>query len=183
MTRIVGISGSLRRQSFNTALLQTAKSLMPQGTELRIESIAEIPLYNGDDEAALGLPSRVTELKDAIAASDGLIISTPEYNNAMPGVLKNAVDWLSRPPDDIPRVFGGLPVAIMGATPGGFGTVLAQTSWLPVFRTLGTRLWNGGKLLVPGASRVFDQNGAMMDDKLRERLEKFLREFVAFAAG
>lgn len=180
MTRIIGLSGSLRRHSFNTALLRAAAGLMPPGSELDIRSIEGIPLYNADDEAAHGPPEAVTALKEAIASGDGLLISTPEYNNAMPGVLKNAIDWLSRPPEDIPRIFGGRPLALMGATPGGFGTVLAQAAWLPVFRTLGTRFWSGGKLMVPGASRVFDEAGGLADGKLRERLAQFLEGFVAF---
>ena len=138
MSRIIGISGSLRRGSFNTALLRAALELMPNGAELNIESIAGIPLYNGDMEAAEGIPQRVAELKRAITEADGLLLSTPEYNNSMPGVLKNAVDWLSRPASDIKAVFGGKPVAVMGASPGGFGTILSQNAWLPVLRTLGT---------------------------------------------
>ncbi|MEJ2591986.1 MAG: NAD(P)H-dependent oxidoreductase [Candidatus Thiodiazotropha sp.] len=180
MTRIIGISGSLRKRSFNTALLRAAAELMPPGSELDIRSIEGIPLYNGDDEAAHGPPAAVTVLKDAIAAGDGLLISTPEYNNAMPGVLKNAIDWLSRPPEDIARVFDARPLALMGATPGGFGTVLSQASWLPVFRTLGTRFWSGGRLMVPGASRVFDEAGVLIDAQLRERLARFLDDFVTF---
>src|SRR5687768_13767647 len=116
---IVGISGSLRRGSFNTALLRAATQLMPNTAELRIETIADIPLYNGDVEAE-GIPKRVAELKTAIAQSNALLLATPEYNNSLPGVLKNAVDWLSRPPSDIKAVFGGKPVAVMGASAGGF---------------------------------------------------------------
>src|SRR5215210_8412544 len=120
MTIIVGISGSTRRASFNSSLLRAAAASMPQGAELRIESIAAIPLYNGDDEAGSGIPAAVAKLKDAIAAADGLLLVTPEYNNSMPGVAKNAIDWCSRPPNDVPRVFAGKPVAIAGASPGGF---------------------------------------------------------------
>src|SRR5207244_3604382 len=108
-----------------------------------------------------------TSLKDRIASASGLLLVTPEYNNSMPGVLKNAVDWLTRPPKDIPRVFGNKPVAIMGATPGMGGTRLAQSAWLPVLRTLGTRAWFGKQLYVAGASKVFDAEGALVDDKIR----------------
>src|SRR5512145_1045094 len=134
MATIVGISGSTRRGSLNSALLRAIAAQMPRGAELRIESIASIPLYNGDDEAARGIPEPVGRLKDAIATADGLLLVTPEYNNSLPGVAKNAIDWLSRPPADIGRVFGGKRVAIAGASPGGFGTVLSQNAWLPVFR-------------------------------------------------
>lgn len=98
MTRLIGISGSLRRGSFNTALLRAGAELMPEGTELTVETIRGIPLYDGDQETAEGIPEQVATLKDAIAAADGLLLVTPEYNNSIPGVLKNAIDWLSRPP-------------------------------------------------------------------------------------
>jgi NAD(P)H-dependent FMN reductase len=98
MATIVGISGSLRRGSFNSALLRAAAELMPDGATLRVETIAGIPLYDADDEATNGLPPAVVRLKDAIAAGDGLLLATPEYNNGIPGVAKNAIDWLSRPP-------------------------------------------------------------------------------------
>ena len=117
-------------------------------------------------------------LKDAIAAADGLLLVTPEYNNSIPGVLKNAIDWLSRPPADIGRVFGGKPVALMGASPGGFGTILAQNAWLPVLRTLGLELWSEGRLLVSRAQAVFSEDGTLSDPKIREQLRTFLQEFV-----
>ncbi len=181
MTRIIGISGSLRRGSFNTHLLRAAQALLPADAELVIESIADIPLYNFDEETQHGIPTAVAALKDKIAHADGLLISTPEYNNSMPGVLKNAIDWLSRPGDDMPRIFDDLPVAIIGATPGTFGTLLAQNAWLPVLRTLGMRHWSGGRLVVPGAAHIFDDNGVLTDDAARNRLRKFVLGFVAFA--
>src|SRR5687768_13346848 len=178
-TIVVGVSGSLRRQSFNTALLREAAALMPPGSTLDVRTIHGIPLYNADDEAAQGLPAEVTALKDAIIAADGLILATPEYNNSVPGVFKNAIDWLSRPPADIKRVFGGKPVAIIGASPGGFGTVLSQSAWLPVLRTLGTTLFTGGRVAVSRAGGVFDEHGAMTDDAVRQQLRTFLAGFVA----
>src|SRR3954447_25576888 len=118
--KLIGVSGSLRQGSFNSALLRAAGELMPPGAELVIGRIDAIPLYNGDVETAQGIPEAVSTLKEAIAGADGLLLATPEYNNSIPGVFKNTIDWLSRPPSDIKRVFGGKPVALMGASPGGF---------------------------------------------------------------
>ena len=141
--RIIGISGSLRAASLNAALLRAATEECPPGTTINIESIRGIPLYDGDVEAKEGIPARVAELKDRIASADGLLLVTPEYNNSIPGVFKNAIDWLSRPAADIPRVFAGRPVGLIGASPGRFGTLMSQSAWQPVLRTLGTRPWFG----------------------------------------
>src|SRR5215211_3337248 len=128
MTTIIGISGSLRRGSFNTALLRTAVGLMPADSELRVGTIHGIPLYDGDVEAEQGVPQTAARLKDEIAKANGLLLVTPEYNNSIPGAFKNAIDWLTRPPADIRKVFGGKPVAVIGASPGGFGTILSQNA-------------------------------------------------------
>jgi NAD(P)H-dependent FMN reductase len=183
MITLIGISGSLRRGSYNSALLRAAASTVPAGSELRIESIAGIPLYDGDAEAESGIPPAVSRLKDAIAAADGLLLVTPEYNNGVPGVAKNAIDWLSRPPADSRRVFGAKPVAIAGASPGRFGTVLSQNAWLPVFRVLGADLWSGGRLMVPGADKVFDASGEIADTTVRDLIRKFVEGFVAYVQG
>ncbi len=182
MASIIGLSGSLRRASFNAMLLRAASQLTPAGTTVEIASIRGIPLYDGDVEAAEGIPTAVQELKSRIAATDGLLIVTPEYNNSIPGVLKNAIDWLSRPPEDIQNVFGGRPVAVIGATPGQGGTSLAQTAWLPILRTLGTNPWFGGRMMVSNAERVFDGEGQMIDEKTRTRLEAFMNGFAAFVS-
>jgi len=183
MTTIVGVSGSLRSGSFNTALLRAAAESMPAGARLEIGSIKGIPLYDADVEASSGIPETVAALKERIVAADGLLLVTPEYNNSIPGVFKNAIDWLSRPPADIPRVFGGRPVAVIGASPGPFGTLLSQTAWLPVLRTLGTRAWFGGRLQVSRAGDVFDANGNLVDERVREQLRKLLDGFVKFVAA
>ncbi|HEY5807619.1 MAG TPA: NADPH-dependent FMN reductase [Povalibacter sp.] len=180
MTTLIGISGSLRRQSLNSALLQAAAGLMPEGATLEIADISAIPLYNFDVETE-GIPAAVTALKDRIAETDGLLICTPEYNNSIPGVAKNVIDWLSRPSDDIPRVFHGRPIAVMGASPGPFGTLLAQNAWLSVFRVLRTRPWLEGRLIVSRAATVFNEHGELTDEKIRGQVRQFMEGFTAFA--
>ena len=177
---ITGISGSARRASLNTALLNAAAELRPEGVELRRLTIAGIPLYDGDVEAESGIPAPVAAFKEAIASADALLLVTPEYNNSIPGPFKNAIDWASRPSADIPRVFGGKPVALIGASPGGFGTILSQNAWLPVLRTLGCTLWTGQRLLVSGAGKAFDEEGKLADQAVAERLLTFLQGFVEF---
>ncbi|TDL81075.1 NAD(P)H-dependent oxidoreductase [Palleronia sediminis] len=183
MIRILGISGSLRQASYNTALLRAAQGLMPEGFELVEGSIRGIPLYDADEEAASGLPPAVETLKEQIADAAGVMLFSPEYNNSIPGVFKNAIDWTTRPAGDIPRVFGGKPVAVLGASLGGFGTILAQDAWLGVLRTLGTRPWCEGRLMVARASGLFDEEGHLTDDPTRDRLRKFVEGFAAFAAS
>ena len=182
MATITGLPGSLRSGSFNLMLLRSAAELAPRETVIEIVSMREIPLYDGDVEAAQGIPPAVDALKARIVAGDGLLIATPEYNNSVPGVLKNTIDWLSRPPADVSRVFGNRPVAIMGASPGPFGTTLAQAAWLPVLRTLGMAPWFGARMIVPNASKVFAPDGRLIDDAVRERLRKFVDGFAAFVS-
>jgi chromate reductase, NAD(P)H dehydrogenase (quinone) len=182
MARLIGISGSLRQGSWNTALLRAAQSLAGPGVELNVATLHGIPLYDGDLEKREGVPQAVSELKERIVASDGVLLVTPEYNHGIPGVFKNAIDWLSRPPDDIARVFKGRPFALIGATPGGFGTMLAQTAWLPVFRTLGVNYWSGARLMVPRAHKLFDEQGSLKDEDTRDKLAEFLAGFAAFAS-
>jgi chromate reductase, NAD(P)H dehydrogenase (quinone) len=183
LARIVGISGSLRQGSFNTALLRAASEVAPAGVTIDVHTIHGIPLYDADIENGPGIPEAVTKLKDAIASSDGLLLVTPEYNNSIPGVFKNAIDWLSRPDADIARVFRGRPVAIMGASPGRFGTTLSQAAWLPVIRTLGMRPWLDERLLVFEARKAFDPAGQLVDPHTRERMVKFVEGYCAFVAS
>ena len=178
--KLLGVSGSLRAASYNTALLRAAQAMTPEGVELVEGSIRGIPLYDGDLEAAEGLPDAVVRLKDQIAESDGLILFTPEYNNGVPGVFKNAIDWLSRPASDIGRVFGGRPVAVLGASPGGFGTILSQSAWLPILRTLGTAPWFEGRLMVARAGSAFDAEGHLVDAEIETRLRSFVAGFADY---
>ena len=181
MTTILGISGSLRAGSFNTALLRAAQSLAGPDVQFDAATLHGIPLYDGDAEQRDGLPAAVIELKARVVASDGVLLCTPEYNNGIPGVFKNAIDWLSRPSEDIPRVFGDRPFAVIGASPGGFGTVLAQSAWLPVLRTLRVRYWSGGRLLLSRAHQLMDANGELADPAARKQLEAFVQDFARFA--
>lgn len=180
MVRLLGISGSLRRGSFNTALLRAAGELVGEGVQMDREGVHGIPLYDADLESAQGLPDAVVALKDKVAACDGLLLVTPEYNNGIPGVFKNAIDWLSRPNEDVVRVFGGRAVAVIGASPGGFGTILAQNAWWPVLRTLGTRPYFGGRLMLSRAGKAFDADGNLVDEAARENLRAFLAGFAGF---
>lgn len=180
---LLGISGSLRQQSFNTSLLRAAVPLAGDAARLDAATLHGIPLYDGDLEQREGTPAAVRELKEKILASDGLLLVTPEYNNGIPGVFKNAVDWLSRPTPGLPDVFRDRPVAVIGASPGGFGTILSQAHWLPVLRTLGTHTWQGGRLMVSRASSVFGPDGALLDDKVRQQLGEFVQGFAAFVAA
>jgi NAD(P)H-dependent FMN reductase len=180
MTKLLGISGSLRQGSFNTALLRAAVSLMPEGAALEIRTLHGVPLYDADLEHSAGIPPAVALLKDAIIDADGVLLATPEYNNGIPGVFKNAIDWLSRPPGDVKRVFGGRRIAVIGASPGGFGTILSQAAWLPILRTLGTHPWFGARLMVSRAGSVFDESGALTDAGVQEQLQGVLHGFVEF---
>lgn len=180
MVQILGLSGSLRKRSFNSALLRAAAELMPDDATLEIGTIEGIPLYHGDLETEHGLPEPVATLKEQIARADGLLLATPEYNNGIPGVFKNAIDWTTRPASDIERVFGGRKAALVGASPGAFGTLLSQNAWLPVLRTLGVNLWSSGRMLVPRASAAFDEAGKLVDAKSRDRLAEFLQGFADF---
>ena len=178
MTRIVALSGSLRKRSFNTALVNAAAKMFPE--EVAAASITGIPLYNADIEESEGIPEVVSKLKDRIAEADGLLLVTPEYNNAIPGVFKNAIDWLSRPTKDIPRVFHNKPVALTGASVGSFGTTLAQTAWLPILRTLRVQPWFEGRLLVTRAASLVDDEGVLTDEDTLKKLREFVAGFIAY---
>lgn len=176
--KIIGISGSLRQASYNTALLKAAASL---NNAIEIASIADFPLYNADLEKERGVPEAVVALQEKFEYADGILIVSPEYNQGMPGVLKNAIDWLSRPDTRIATVFAGKPLAMMGATPGGFGTLNAQNGWLPIWRALHVRLWNEKMpFMVPRAHTAFDGEGRIIDDKISENLSRFIEGFIEF---
>jgi chromate reductase, NAD(P)H dehydrogenase (quinone) len=183
MVKILGISGSLRAQSFNTALLRAAQAVAGGAAQVEAATLHGVPLYDGDLEQREGTPVAVKALKDRILVSEGLLLVTPEYNNGIPGVLKNALDWLSRPTPDLADVLRDRPVAVIGASPGGFGTILAQAHWLPVLRTLGMQHWSGGRLMVSRAQSVFAADGTLQDEVVRKQLTDFVAGFARFVAA
>lgn len=179
MPRMIGLGGSLRAGSMNRFLMEEAGRLLPEGWEWQIADYRSFPLYDADLEAR-SYPMAVLVCKGLMAAADALLLVTPEYNNGVPGVLKNAIDWLSRPPQDARRVFGDLPVALAGVSAGGFGTVLSQAAWLPTLRTLGMRLYSERAVLVSRGNDRFTE-GRLTDDETRERLRKLVEGFAAYA--
>ncbi|MFV0679914.1 NADPH-dependent FMN reductase [Ottowia sp.] len=178
MTRILIVSGSLRAGSFNTALARTAQQLAPGGVQVDVATLHGIALYDGDTEAREGIPAAVLALKERVLAADGLLLATPEYNNGVPGVLKNGIDWLSRA--DLKAVFGGRPVGLMGASPSGFGTLLSQAAWLATLKSLGAQVYSGSALMVSRAHTVFDAQGQLTDERTRQLLTDFVADFAAF---
>ena len=168
--KILGISGSLRASSFNTALLRTAQKLAPDGMEIEIADLSSIPPYN-EDIYASGFPDAVETFRGQIAAADGLLIATPEYNYSTSGVLKNAIDWASRPPD---QPFNNKAVAVMGACAGKAGTARAQYHLRQVFVFLNGHMINKPEVMVGGASQAFDENGNLLDDVAKDLIGQLL---------
>ena len=173
--RVVGIAGSLRRGSLNRALLNAAAELAPAALEIVPHDLSEVPLYNGDVEAA-ALPRSVQELRVAVKEADAILIATPEYNHGVPGVLKNAIDWLSRPPAD--SALNGKPCGIIGASPGMTGTARAQTQLRQAFVFTNTHAMARPEVLVAKAHTRFDGDGRLTDEGTRKHLTAFLSEFV-----
>lgn len=175
---IIAISGSLRKDSFNTALVRALSPVAPAGMQITVADIGDLPLYNQDAEASL--PSAVRALKDAIAAADGIIIATPEYNRSIPGVLKNAIDWASRPYGE--NSFVGKPVLIMGVSSGKIGTAVAQSHLKQVMTYLDARVIGQPELYLGPAKEIFDGEGSIMSDSTKELLTKALGVLAARAA-
>lgn len=173
--RIAGIAGSLRSGSYNRALLRAAAELAPGDLVIDIFDLKPVPLYDGDVEAA-GDPPGVTALKQAIARADGVLFATPEYNHGVPGVMKNAVDWASRPPRD--AVLSGKPVALIGASPGMTGTARGQSQLRQAFEFTNSYCMPQPELLVFRAHEKFDADGNLTDEATRAYLGKFLAAFA-----
>lgn len=162
--KVLGISGSLRKASFNSAALRTAQALAPAGMTISTFDIGDFPLYNEDLRAGGSFPAPVQAFRDAIKAADALLVVTPEYNYSIPGVLKNAIDWASRPPE---QPFDGKPVAIMGASAGALGTARAQYHLRQVFVFLNAHLLNKPEVMIGAAGSRFDAEGNLTDEATR----------------
>lgn len=175
--RVLAFAGSLRAGSYNRALLRAAQELAPEDLSLTLFDLIEVPLYNGDVEAA-GDPPAVAAFKAAIAAADGVLIATPEYNHGVPGVTKNAIDWASRPPREAP--LGGKPVAIIGASPGATGTARGQSQLRQAFEFTNSFAMPQPELLVFRAHEKFDEAGRLTDEATRRYLKSFLEAFAAW---
>lgn len=183
MVAIVGLSGSLRRASFNAGLLRAAAAAAPLGSTVEGASMHGIPLYDADLEASPGNPPAVADLQERIKAADGLLLVTPEYNHSIPGVFKNAIDWLSSFATGGEEVFRDKPVGVIGASPNPHGTLNAQMAWEPVFRALSMKHWFEQTLFVKGARELFDDAGNLTDDATRLKLIAWLAGFCEFVAA
>ena len=174
--KIVGLSGSLRKGSYNSAALRAAQALAPEGTVIEIAEIGDLPLYN-DDVRAAGYPAAVERLRGQIAQADAVLFVTPEYNYSVSGVLKNAIDWASRPPN---QPFDGKPVAIMGASGGLFGTARAQYHLRQMLIFLNAFPVNKPEVMIGQAQTKFDEAGNLTDEATREFIRKLLVSLVAW---
>lgn len=175
MFRVVGIAGSLRQGSLNRALLQAAVELAPATLAVVPHALAGIPLYNADVEA-VAVPPAVHELRAAVIAADAILIATPEYNHGVPGVLKNTIDWLSRPPRA--SALNGKPCGIIGASPGMTGTARAQSQLRQALVFTNTPAMPQPEVLVARAHTKFDGDGRLTDEATRQHLALFLAELV-----
>jgi chromate reductase, NAD(P)H dehydrogenase (quinone) len=175
--KILGIHGSLRKASFNRMALNAAKSLLPLGATMEIFELDGISVYNQDEDATP--PARVTEFKKAIRAADAILISTPEYNYSIPGVLKNAIDWASRPYGD--SAWKGKPVAIMGASVGVIGTARAQYHLRQCFVFLDMPAVNQPEVMIGAAGGKFDAAGNLTDETSKKLIGQLLASLAALA--
>jgi chromate reductase len=174
--KILGIAGSLRQGSYNKLALKAAVELKPADMDIDIFDIGAIPPYN-EDLRTQGFPTVVQELREKIRAADALLIATPEYNYSIPGVLKNAIDWASRPPD---QPFDGKPLAILGASGGRLGTARAQYHLRQVAVFLNLHLLNKPEVMIAGAAKEFDASGRLMDEGARKLIAELLVNLAAW---
>jgi chromate reductase len=171
---ILGFAGSLRKDSYNKALLRAAMKLIPKSTKLEIFDLEGIPPFNQDLENRM--PEKVKEFKAKIKAADAILIATPEHNYSIPGVLKNAIDWASRPLGD--NSFEGKPVAIMSASPGTLGGARAQYHLRQILVSLNMHAINRPEVIVASADEKIDENGNLTDEETRKRIRQLLESLV-----
>lgn len=176
--KIVALSGSLRKDSYNTLLLRAFAELAPAGMEIEIASVGDLPLYNSDLEAAY--PAAARALKDTVNAAAGVIIATPEYNRSISGVLKNAIDWLSRPYGQ--NSFARKPVLVAGVSMGKIGTAVAQSHLKQIMTYLDANLVGQPELYLGPAAELFDATGKITNDATKELLSKALAALSARAS-
>lgn len=177
MIKVLGFAGSLRAGSFNRALLRAAQELAPPDMAIEIFDLAQVPLYNGDVEAQ-GDPPGVAAFKEAIRAADAVLMVTPEYNHGVPGVMKNAVDWASRPPQD--AALAGKPVGIIGASPGITGSARGQSQLRQAFEFTNSYCLPQPEVLVFRAHEKFDADGRLTDEGTAKVLRRYLEAFSAW---
>jgi chromate reductase, NAD(P)H dehydrogenase (quinone) len=173
---VVAVAGSLRRNSYNAAALRAADQLAPSHMRIEIFDIGSVPLYN-EDIRTTHLPPSVAEFRSQLKDADGVLIATPEYNYSVPGVLKNAIDWASRPPD---QPFDQKPVAIIGASPSPMGSSRAQYHLRQILVCLNAFVMPKPELIIANASQRFDIQGQLTDETTREALRKCLDAFAGF---
>ena len=173
-TRILGISGSLRRESYNSAALRAAAGLAPEGADVEMFGLDGIPPFNQDEEK--NPPAKVVELKRRVREADALLFVTPEYNYSVPGVLKNAIDWASRPYGD--NAWDGKPAAIMGASPGTIGTARAQYHLRQMMVFLNMFPINQPEVMIGNAPQRFDAEGNLTDEATKEFIRQLLQNLV-----
>lgn len=172
--RILGIAGSLRRQSFNRAALAAAKELVPEGVIMDVYELDDLPLYNQDQDT--NFPEVAVKFKQAIRKADAILFVTPEYNYSVSGVLKNAIDWASRPYGD--SAWNGKPAAIMGASPGNLGTARAQYHLRQVLLSLNMFVVNRPEVMISNAENRFDANGKLTDEKTRSMIGNLVKGLI-----
>jgi chromate reductase, NAD(P)H dehydrogenase (quinone) len=178
--RVLGISGSLRDASYNTALLRSAAELLPEGVELELwQGLKEVPPYDEDDDVG-PVPAAVAALRGAVAGADAILFATPEYNSSIPGQLKNALDWVSRPL--LTNPLRNKPVAVVGASAGAFGAVWSQAELRKVLAAIGARVVEG-EVAVGHAPTRFDEHGRLVDESMREQLGEVLQALAVEAAA
>jgi chromate reductase len=177
--RVLGLSGSMRQNSYNTALLRAAQELSPRNMTVELYDLSAIPMYN-EDLRVSGYPPIVSQLREDIRTADAILIASPEYNRSVPALLKNAIDWASRRPD---QPFKHKPIAIMGVSNGALGAAFANYHLRQIFVYLDAQLINGPEVMIGNANQKFDETGRLVDESTRAFVASHLEKLAALAAS